>query len=447
MDIATCTLDIDNFESVDTFVLTARSCGFTTIDLNGRSLYSRPNVSTLLIGSGLTYINGSLGNISIQENTYFNNCKIDKIRLIGASEVGFVSCRIGTLVHESQDTVITLIDSWVAELQHNKNLNCILGATKSVFHSSIGSGLTQGAVGDNTNPFVGGITLLDCSVYGDIVIRGALDIQNTTVSGSVWTQDFLLNGTENFIYSVMRNCVIGGRHLLQHYQPYRTGVKSTCFWIGNLFLNTEKNPIYPESWSDPLGEGTFTRNDCSTLYLDPYPAHHTWLYKSNSGPKVIPDYPMGNFTSIINVADPHGVEGYATIQEVPYVAPGHSVKAVHDGEDERMDYEDLYMNDLKVNLRFYREMYWTGSHATRHRPDYLGNSAVVHSFATNKDYEFDGGYHWTCRPRKTTAFWENSSEAYFRIMFSIDSDNHDWGNMEEYGSLDILPYTSVIYTG
>jgi len=446
VDIATCTLDIDNFESVDTFVLTARSCGFTTIDLNGRSLYSRPDVSTLLDGSGLTYMNGSLGNIAVPENTYFNNCKIDKVRLTGATEVGFVSCRIGTLVHESQDTVITLIDSWVAELQHNKNLNCVMGATQTVFNSSIGSGLTQGAVGDNSNPFVGGLTLLDCAVYGDIVIRGALNIERTEVRGSVWTQDFVYNG-DNFISSSMKDCVISGRHLLQHYQPYRTGVKTACVWINNTFSNTEKNPIYPESWSDPLGEGTFTRNDCSTLYLDPYPTHHTWIYKGNTGPKIIPEYPKGSYTSIINIADTHGVEGYATIQEVPYVAPGHSIKAVHDGEDERMDYEDLYMNDLKVNLHFYRELYWTGSHETVHRPDPLGNAAVVRSFSTNKDYTFDGGYHWTCKPRKTTAFWENSSEAYFRIMFDIDSDNHDWGNMEEYGCLDIMPYTSVKYTG
>ena len=447
VDASTCSVNIENFESVSNFMMTAYHCGFTTIDFQGRSLPKNPNVALLLLGENMTYKNGSMGYISIEHTAAFEHCVIDKLWIQNPLSVALTDCKIGTLKYEDADVSIALADSWVASLEHDKDVSCLIGAVNTYFNSSIGSGLTQGAIGDNTNPYKGDLTLLNCNVNGDIVIRGALDIEHTTVSGSVWTQDFLLNGTENFIYSVMKNCVIGGRHLLQHYQPYRTGVKSTCFWIGNLFLNTEKNPIYPESWSDPLGEGTFTRNDCSTLYLDPYPAHHTWLYKSNSGPKVIPDYPMGNFTSIINVADPHGVEGYATIQEVPYVAPGHSVKAVHDGEDERMDYEDLYMNDLKVNLRFYREMYWTGSHATRHRPDYLGNSAVVHSFATNKDYEFDGGYHWTCRPRKTTAFWENSSEAYFRIMFSIDSDNHDWGNMEEYGSLDILPYTSVKYTG
>ena len=447
VEASTCTVNIENFEHPLNFVLTARHCGFTVIDLQGRTLPMNPNIALALLGEGITYRNGSLGYVSVNNTTAFEHCIIDKMWINGAVSVSLTNCKVGILKYENGNAVITLADSWVASMEHDKNVSCVMGAVSTVFNSSIGEGLTQGAVGDNTNPFKGDITLINCKVNGDIIIRGALDIQGTTVSGSVWTQDFLLNGTQDFIYSVMRNCVIGGRHLLQHYTPYRTGVKTTCFWIGNLFLNTEKIPIYPESWSDPLGEGKFTRNDCTTLYLDPYPAHHIWLYKSNTGPKVISEYPMGSFTSIINVADTHGVEGYATIQEVPYVAPGHSIKSVDGNEYETMDFEDLFMDDLKVNLRFYREMYWTGHHETRHRPDYIDNPTVVHAFATNKDYAFDGGYHWMCRPRKVTAFWENSSEAYFRIMFSIDSDNHDWGNIEAYGSLDVLPYYSVKYTG
>jgi hypothetical protein len=79
-------------------------------------------------------------------------------------------------------------------------------------------------------------------------------------------------------------------------------------------------------------------------------------------------------------------------------------------------------------------------------PDLIDNPEVIFQMVTNKAYNFDGGYSWTCRPRKTTAFWENSSEAYFRMMFDIDSPNHDWGNREDYGSLDMIPYYSVKYT-
>ena len=447
IDTTNCSLDIENFLSSDTYVRVAKDMfNLTDIDLQGRTLAERMDIGTIVLGEGITYRNASIGYIAPHDNSNtFVNCSIRKASVDAATGTTFDSCEIGELLYTSysqNDKEIILKNCSVQHFQLNENVKCSITAKNTTFYCDIGHDIEQAPAGvDWSNPFIGTLDFDECEVYGEIVIRGQSTFHNCHLHDSIWTQDYL-EGNTNVIRASFISCVIDGRHYIQHYIAYRNNVRTYLTWIDNTFNYTEKNPIYPESWSDPLGEGTFTQDQCSTLYLDPYPAHHSWTYKGNKGPKVIPDYPTGQYTSIMNTASNHN-EGFAKILEVQYVAPGHSIK--DGGTHERMDSDDMYMNNLKVNLHFYREMYWTGSHETVHRPDPLGNAAVVRSFSTNKDYTFDGGYHWTCKPRKTTAFWENSSEAYFRIMFDIDSPNHDWGNMEEYGCLDIMPYNSVKY--
>lgn len=448
-DTATCPLDIDNFSDGDAYAYVAREIyHLTDIDLQGKTFCPPTDIGTIVLGDGITYRNATIGYIAPHGNSNsFINCTIAKVSVDAPQGTTFSSCMIGNLCYanfDRLDTDITLIDSSVQTLTLNPNIKCSMTAKGTTFNCSIGHGLTQDIV-DVSHPFIGSLDFESCEVFDDIVIRGQSSFHNCKLHGSIWTQDYLEVNT-NVIRASFVSCVIDGRHIMQHYIPYRENVRSYCTWKGNIFNYTQDIPIYPESWSDPLGEGTFTYQDCTKLYLDPYPIHHEWTYSSNNGPMVVPDYPKGCYTSIINVADPHNVQGYATIQEVPFVAPGHSIKSVTSpGEYERMEYDDLYMDDLKLTLRFYREFWWTGHHETIHRPDPLGNATVVREFTTNKSYSFDGGYSWTCRPRKTTAFWENSSKAYFRIMFDIRSPNHDWGNMEDVGILDAVPYYSVKY--
>ena len=446
-ETATCPLDIENFSEGDMFAHVAtRTYHMTDVDLQGKTFCKSMNIGTIIIDPNVTYRNASIGYVAPHGvNTTFVNCTIRKVSVDVGTGTQFVSCVIDELEYnqfDHDDTDITLIDSRVNSLRLNEYIKCSITAKRTKFNSSIGHDIEQASYYDPSSPFIGSLDFDECEVDDDIVIRGQSSFKNCLLHGSIWTQDYL-EGNNYVIRSSFISCVIDGRHVMQHNVAYRENVRSYCIWKNNTFNNTEKNPIYPESWSDPLGEGTFTRNDCTKHYLDPYPSHHSWTYKGNKGPKVIPDYPIGSYTSLMNIA---GSSGFAKITEVPFVAPGHSIKSVNGDTYEQMDSEDMYMNNLKMWIRLYREVYWTGNHQTRHMPDLIDNPEVIFQMVTNKAYNFDGGYSWTCRPRKTTAFWENSSEAYFRMMFDIDSPNHDWGNREDYGSLDMIPYYSVKYT-
>lgn len=436
IDPATCSIHIDNFENPDKYVYAAmHSFDLSEIDLQGHT-YAVDNtqVYQILNTKPMTFRNGYLGKVCALTDVNIENCNVHDFQIKNGT-VNFKNCNIDKVSYENQGVIFNFVDCFVHDFDWDNETKVELNAINTTLNCDIGDSLTQGKTGDNSNPLLGTLRLWKSRVYGNIVVRGPLEMEESFVRDSIWTQDFEEGGF-HVIRSTMKDSTICGRHIMQHYKPYRTGVRSSCVWINNKFSNVEKNPIYPESWSDPVGEGKFTKDDVTTLYLDPYPKNHIWVYKSNRGPKAIPDFPTGSYVGWFGFGSKN-YGGYAAFEPVPMVYPGHSIKGFdEDGWPITMDYEDVYIPNVKWSIRFYRELWWENNHTQKfeHNPH---NPSQIFEAITNKEY---GAVNY--KPFKQTSYYENSSEAYFRVGFRTSSDTVSYGDWELYGTLDVVDTNS-----